>query len=316
MAKEAFVERKFWQGQRRKMVEVANTIVENLYSQGYDITVRMLYYQMVSQDIIPNNLKSYKKLAQLVNDARLAGLIDWDHIIDMTRNLRAVSTWPDAGSVVESAAQSFKLDKWQDQDYRLECWVEKDAMLSIIRKACAPYEVPYFSCRGYTSQSEMYEAARRLQGYMDSGQEPVILHLGDHDPSGMDMSRDITERLEMFMGGVRIKRLALNMNQIEKYNPPPNPAKITDSRHHGYVKRFGKKSWELDSLVAIRPSIVVNLINRAVEKFLDKKKWEKMAAREKQEGKILHQVVAEWPAVAEAFKDAENDRPAKRKRTK
>jgi hypothetical protein len=311
--KEYFVKRKFWHKSRRKMVEIANSIIEDLYAQGYELTVRQLYYQMVSQDIIPNSLKSYKTLAQVINDARLAGLIDWDHITDLTRNLRAVSTWPNAGSVVESAAHSFKLDKWANQDNRVECWVEKDALLSVIGKACAPYQVPYFSCRGYTSQSEMYAAAQRLQSYRENGQEPVILHLGDHDPSGQDMTRDITQRLEMFMGGVTLKRIALNMPQIKQYNPPPNPTKITDSRHHGYIKRFGKSSWELDALA---PRVMVALINRHVERLLDLPKWKRTVAQEKQESRILHQVVQEWPAVAEAFRDADMDHPAKKRRTK
>jgi hypothetical protein len=317
VAKQAFVERKFWQGHRKKMVDIANGIVENLYNQGYNITVRMLYYQMVSQDIIPNNLKECKKLAQLVNDARLAGLIDWDHIIDMTRNLRAVATWLNAASIVQGAAGQFKLDKWADQEYRVECWVEKEAMLSVVARGCSQYQVPYFACKGYTSQSEMYEAAKRLQGYMDSEQQPVILYLGDHDHSGVDMSRDIFQRLEMFMGGVTVKRLALNMDQVEKYKLPPNPAKFSDSRVQGYIKKYGKKGWELDALVAISPQVVVSMIEKSTRRFMDLKKWEDSLRREQREGAVLHKIVEEWPAVAEAFADAEVDKAlANRKRRK
>ena len=166
-------------------------------------------------------------------DGRLAGLIDWNRIVDRTRNLEGNSHWGNPGEIMRSAAHSFRLDKWANQPYRVECWIEKDALRGVIAGVCNELDIPHFSCRGYTSISEMWVAARRLQHWIARGQTPVILHLGDHDPSGVDMTRDIFDRLQTFMGGAEVKRLALNWDQVEMYNPPPNPAKLTDSRANG-----------------------------------------------------------------------------------
>lgn len=106
-----------------------------------------------------------------------------------------------------------------------------------------------------------------MRQHFRAGHTPVIFHLGDHDPSGIDMTRDITERLEMFAGQpVDVRRIALTMNQINQYNPPPNPAKITDSRVTAYIDRFGNQSWELD---ALEPGVIVDLVRSHVETTVD-----------------------------------------------
>ncbi len=134
------------------------------------------------------------------------------------------------------------------------------------------FDTPYFSCRGYVSQSEMWNAALRLSKYIRKGQSPIVIHLGDHDPSGIDMSRDIKERLEMFaFQGIEVNRIALNMEQIEKYNPPPNPAKMDDTRYIGYVDIYGENSWELD---ALDPEVLEQLISDTISKLLIKERWE------------------------------------------
>ena len=88
--------------------------------------------------------------------------------------------------------------------------------------------VPYFACRGYVSQSESFAAGVRFADHFRRRQTPIVFHLGDHDPSGIDMTRDNADRLHLFAGQrVEVRRLALNMEQIEEFNPPPNPAKET-----------------------------------------------------------------------------------------
>lgn len=159
------------------------------------------------------------------------------------------------------------------------CWIEKDALVGVIESACQRLDVDFFSCRGYTSLSEMWRAGERLGGYIDDGQEPIILHLGDHDPSGIDMTRDIAERLEMFVGiPVEVIRIALNRDQVDQYGPPPNPAKVTDSRAGAYIAEHGRQSWELD---ALEPTVLQQLIEDHVEEWRDEDLWEEAVAREK-----------------------------------
>lgn len=198
-----------------ELINLVNQVVEEYQAQGYELTLRQAYYQLVARGYIPNNERSYKNIGNLINDGRLAGLIDWHSITDRTRNLRSNSHWDNPADVIASARYSYLLNKWDGQPNYVEVWVEKDALVDIVGQACRPLDTPYFSCRGYTSQSEMWSAAQRFisQDYRDNR---VIIHLGDHDPSGIDMTRDIQERLQMFGADVYVKRVALTMNQIPK----------------------------------------------------------------------------------------------------
>ncbi len=260
------------------VIEKANEIITEYEAQGYDLTLRQLYYQFVSRDLIENKQSEYKKLGEIINSGRLAGLVSWEAIVDRTRNLQQLSHWTGPGEMINACAQQFRTDAWQDQNYRIEVWIEKDALAGVISGVCEELRVPYFSCRGYTSQSEMWAAGRRLKVFAeDRGQTPIIIHLGDHDPSGIDMSRDISDRLELFMGGLELKRIALNMDQVRQYNPPPNPAKITDTRAQKYIKKFGNKSWELD---ALEPQVLSDLIRETILEYRDEKAWTKSMKKE------------------------------------
>ena len=185
----------------------ANDIIAEYAAQGFALTLRQLYYQFVSRVLIPNTFRSYKRLGTIISDARLAGLIDWDSIQDRTRNLQKNSHWNGPEHIIRSAAAGYRIDKWASQRCHVEVWIEKDALLGVIEDVCRRNDVPFFSCRGYNSQSEMWVAAQRMIEKMDGdpsygpedGQEVIILHLGDHDPSGMDMTRDIQDRMQLFL---------------------------------------------------------------------------------------------------------------------
>lgn len=280
-----------------KMIDIANAICEQYSADGYSLTLRQLYYQFVSRDIIPNKMTEYKNLGSLVNDARLAGLIDWSHLEDRTRNLQENGHWDSPADIMDSAASSFRVDLWEDQPTYVEVWVEKDALIGVIERPCRAMDVPYFSCRGYTSQSEMYGAAMRIVSRTGNGDRPcIIVHLGDHDPSGIDMSRDIEDRLALFCNGEEVEgpeihRIALNMDQVRQYNPPPNPAKITDSRAVGYIRSHGKDSWELD---ALRPEVLDDLIRSEVESYIDSEKWDRAVERQNQGRSAIRSAAREF----------------------
>lgn len=296
MPKIEYVPKKF-SGDRLEMIEKVNGVVTEYEAQGYNLTLRQVYYQMVARDIIPNNMRSYKNLGNLINDARLAGLVDWLAIEDRTRNLRGNSHWSKPGDMIDSAAYSYKLDHWQGQENYVEVWVEKDALIGIVGQICGKLDVNHFSCRGYVSQSEMWGAARRLKRRQDAGQRVVLLHLGDHDPSGKDMSRDIQDRLVTFETySVTFKRLALNMDQVDQYNPPPNPAKLTDSRANGYIEEYGDECWELD---ALEPKVISDLISANVKKYRDDALYNAMIQREKEEKAQLEDFALHYESVLE-----------------
>lgn len=298
-----------FKGSSKVMIHKANEILNDLRGQGYTITLRQLYYALVSQDIIANKQSEYKRLGSIINNARLAGLIDWDSIEDRTRNLKSVPHWKEPSDIIKSAADSFRMDKWATQDHRIEVWVEKDALVGILERACRELDVPWFSCRGYTSQSELYGAGMRMNDYIYEGKQPIVIHLGDHDPSGKDMTRDIEDRLFMFVGSpVEVKRIALNWNQIEQYSPPPNPAKVTDSRFEKYAEEFGEESWELDALDV---RVIHEMILEVVKRYRDEEAFEALRLEEEEKRSLLAASANNWHRVAELLQGFEDERTAK-----
>ena len=309
----AYVERAF-RPDALEVIDHANAICAEYRELGLDLTLRQLYYQFVSRDLIANKVTEYKRLGSIINDARMAGLLDWDYIVDRTRNLEALSHWDSPADIIETTSRAFNVSRWERQPERVEVWIEKDALTGVIEGVCKRNDVPYFSCRGYTSQSEMWAASQRILGYFagEGGKSAVpaervtILHLGDHDPSGMDMSRDIEDRLTTFLRyhdaeqatewayGFGLDRIALNTDQVQRYNPPPNPAKITDSRAKGYIRRFGRESWELD---ALDPRTLDALIEERIEPHRDDDLWAEDTERQKTHRAELAQAARRWSDV-------------------
>lgn len=279
----------------RLIIDRANTIITNLQAQGHSVTLRQLYYQFVARDWLPNTKQNYKRLTSIISDARRAGLIDWLSIVDRTRYLREIETYSSPEEAITRLSQTYAIDFWASQKYRPEVWIEKDALLGVLAVACDPWRAPYSSCRGFTSDSELWGAGRRMRGHLDNGQEPIVFYLGDHDPSGVDMTRDIFERVCMFAEyRVTVKRIALNTDQIEQYNPPPAPAKTTDSRYEGYAQIHGDEAWELD---ALEPTVITQLIASEMQRIIDKKAWEASKSREAREERQLAKVAENWTTI-------------------
>lgn len=273
-----------------RLINIINSVIEEYTAQGYDLTLRQVYYQLVARDYIPNNERSYKNTGNLINDARMAGLIDWLAIQDRTRNLRRNSHWSSPSDIMGSVLYSYAIDKRADQPNYIEVWVEKDALIGIVEQAAYRLDVPCFSCRGYVSASEMWSAAQRFIR-QDHRERRVILHLGDHDPSGKDMTRDIEDRLELFGADVEVQRIALNWDQIDEYAPPPNPAKLSDSRAGAYIREFGYESWELD---ALEPKVLNKLIRDHVYDLTDLSLLRKASEREETDKEELTLVKDNW----------------------
>lgn len=262
------------------VIRQANQIISEYMAKGFQLTLRQLFYQFVSRNWLRNSQKNYKRLGEIISNARLSGLIDWEAIVDHTRFIRSITHWDNPAQIIGACTHSFHVDMWANQNYRPEVWIEKDALVSVFDRACREFDVPLFSCRGYTSQSGMWQASRRLTSYTNCNQIPVILHFGDHDPSGLDMSRDIRDRLSMFCGIEPLERLALNMDQVEEYTPPPNPAKMTDSRCQWYIEEYDTTdSWELD---ALSPEVLHGIVKDKINSLINRKKWNEDLEYERQ----------------------------------
>lgn len=284
-------------------------VVEEYDAMNIKLSLRQVFYQFVARNWFANEQKNYKKLGDIISRGRQAGRISWYAIEDRERNLVQRPAWNGGpAAFLQSVIPQHRKSMWLNQDVRLEVMIEKNALLSTISNVCREFDIPYIGCKGYMSQTEEWEAGRRiLQAWEEREQETIVLYLGDHDPSGLDMTRDHVERLSMFAEmEVEVVRLALNMDQIQHYNPPPNPARQEDARFAGYQAQFGDESWELD---ALDPPVIAQLIRDAVEQYRDEEKWDEMTEEIAAERAQLQRFV-QWNGGFTAFQQHEIDQQA------
>lgn len=279
-------------------LEIINKIIDEYSAEGYKLTLRQLYYQLVSRDIIPNNLREYAKLSGLLVKGRMAGVVDWDAIEDRIR--RPFLPYWIAGikAAIEDTIDQYRLDRQKGQDVYIEVWVEKDALSGVLKRITSYFHVNLMVNRGYSSCTAMHDAYERFQKQIDAEKKVVILYLGDHDPSGLDMIRDIRERLQEFglnffeseeeTEGFTIKQIGLTTEQVKKYNPPPNPAKFTDPRANWYIEQFGKTCWEVD---ALNPKILHQLVTSNIQSLIDMDKFNSIIKQEETDKKRMGKLV-------------------------
>jgi hypothetical protein len=294
VAFETFIDKKF-SAAHRQVIKQANQIIDEYTAMGYSLTLRQIHYQFVARDWYENTQQNYKRLGNILDAGRKAGKVDWGAIEDRTRTLRRIPVWTAPETALERIQKSFKLDPWEEQPvkHRVEVWVEKDAAVGIVEPTCNALRIPYFSCRGYSSSSGLYEAGKRLQAYRDAGYETLILYLGDHDPSGVQMTDVSRERVDLYAGGgISFERIALTLAQVEEHNPPPNFVKETDSRTKWYIEQFETEDcWELD---ALKPKAVDELIRAHVQPLINQEAWDKTMASEKEHRETLMEIISDW----------------------
>jgi hypothetical protein len=288
------------------VVEQANTIIGEYQAQGFLLTLRQLFYQFVARGLLENLFVQYKRLGGIIRHARDAGLIDWDAIEDRTRRVNTHAFWNSPSHIISDDAEVYREDLWKGQRYRPEVWIEKDALIGVIEGVCTELRVPYFAHRGNNSQTLQYQAGRRFANYLDQGLIPSVLHLADHDPNGIDMTRDNIERLALYARAeIEVRRIALNMEQVRRFSPPPSFVKEGDTRTTGYRERFGtEECWELD---ALSPTVIADLIRSEIESLIDHRAWRVALSSEQQGSKLLAGVAKNWTKVRNLL-----ERPHKR----
>lgn len=262
----------------------------------YDIrlTVRQIYYRLVSASVIKNSRSAYNSLDKILVNARLAGTISFDAIEDRSREFLAgdIEDYETPERFVEWRLEALKdsdvayeMPYWLNQPQYVEVWVEKDALASLISQACNRYHVRLAPCKGYPSVSFLYEAAEKLRNV----DLPItLLYFGDFDMRGKDIERYIIERFEGFGVTADVQRIALTRQQVESYNLPPQPAKKTDTMAQKWIETQGDVAWELD---ALEPTILLSLVETAVLEHLDKDVLEKRNERLRQNREKIREIV-------------------------
>lgn len=286
-----------FKGSTLETITDAIAVISEYQDRGLSLTLRQLYYRLVAADKLPNNQREYKRLGDIVTKARRDGMIPWSALTDRTRYVRANSHWKSPSHILDAVVNSYGIDMWANQNYRPIVLVEKDALIDIVRVACENVDVPYMSTRGYLSDSEAWSLAERFKANKRSRQRAVLIHLSDHDPSGLDMFRDLQRRLNDVFGVYpHTTRIALTREQIEDYSPPPNPAKETDSRFAGYMEEHGDSSWELDSL---DPDLIVSIIEDEINVWKDEALWDDALQQLNREKAILRKAIEAAKAAEE-----------------
>ena len=215
-------------------------LVNPMFKTYGRMTVRQVYYQLVSQHIIENSLKSYKAFDSLLTRCREDGLIDPGNFIDGSRPQENFERYGFAGlnDYLRTFKENYRRDPLEGQQYQVELWIEKDALRRFIMENL-DLPIPNLATRGYSPYTLLYEAATRAEECL-----PVILQLGDHDPSGVDLFRNIRDRLPQII----VERVALTPEQVAEHGLQPIPTKPGDTRQRGFVAQHGDAAVELDAL--------------------------------------------------------------------
>lgn len=349
-----------WNADKLTVIKQILHIVKEYTQQGYILTLRQLHYQFVSRNWIVNHDTAYKKLGSILDDCKYAGLVDWDAIEDRGRVPYIPYSVDSVKEALEDAHKYFRRNRQEGQANVVELWTEKDALSGILRRSTEKYHIHLVVNKGYSSSTALHNAYERAVDAMLSGKKFTVLYFGDHDPSGLDMVRDITDRLLFFLSAgdrlnkrdsefdklmddwyddngynihdfvdkydaeelyklssetitdnkkvklydlykqlrtkfylettevFTVKHIGLTMAQIKELRLPENPAKITDTRADSYIKKFGRRSWEVD---ALEPSILTEIVETNIAEEIDIDMYKEMLLKEEADKAQLEKLI-------------------------
>lgn len=259
-----------------QIVSIAFEVLEAYHP----MTVRQVYYQLVSRQVIKNNRSEYQAVSNALRDARLEGAIPWEWIEDRLRRPRYVSMWEDLPQFAETARRAYRRDVWATQPRYLEVWLEKDALSGIFEDVLSGYGVTLNVGRGYDGWSSLRNAADRYQ----DRDEVMVLYFGDFDPSGEDMHRSLKDRLDQLGSEPEVIKVSLTLEDIRRYNLPPDFAKTTDTRRNAFVAKNGDVSVELDALPA---DVLRARLTQEIEAYIDMAALDSVRKQEARERALL-----------------------------
>lgn len=268
---------------RTWIIENSIQIVKR-YEAGV-LTIRGLHYQLVGIGMT-NTMQHYKRVVEAMIQARWAGQIDFEAFSDHDRDVLGFTASAetiledeieDGKSQVSAWMRSYSKNRWENQPFAPEVWIEKKALQGVFQKPCRNFDVALAPCKGYPSLTFLNEARARFEQTKRKGQIPIILYFGDYDPSGEDIPRSIEENFTRFGCPVEVKRIALMEEQVLAWNLPPAPAKIGDSRTANWG---GLGQVELD---AVEPEKLQKLCTNAVSSYFDYELHEELLEQQKEE---------------------------------
>lgn len=244
------------------------------------MTVRQVFYRLVTANAIPKEDREYKQtVCRLLVKMRREGRIPYGWIADHTRWQRKQATYESMADAIDYWTRAYRRELWDEQDAYVEVWCEKDALAGVLFDVTNRWHVPLMVVRGFSSLSFLHEAGEALSRI----EKPVFLYyFGDHDPSGVWISRKIEQEIRAFAPDAEIhfERVAVTPEQIDELNLPTRPTKKSDSRARG----FKGESVELD---AIPPDLLRELCEDVIVKHIDSDRLARTLAAEAAERESL-----------------------------
>ncbi|AVP59051.1 hypothetical protein C7H73_08860 [Pulveribacter suum] len=260
-------------------------------------SVRAVCYRLFTEKLIPNMSKGSTNAVgtQLVY-ARENGLIPWEWIVDETREAERTSSWSNPESIIGAAVRQYRKDYWEMQPRRVEVWAEKGTVRGTVAPVLSKYGVTFRVMHGYGSATSIYGIAQET---LDSTKPMTVLYIGDHDPSGMQMSeRDIPTRLARYGGTAEIIRIALDASDVTadtKLPWFPVEDKVGDTRHDWFVENYGHRCWEVD---ALSPVVLRERLDAAIESMLDADAWNHAIDIEAAEIESMKSIMGTWKSIS------------------
>jgi hypothetical protein len=268
---------------RDEVYSLFNAVVDILDEyRGEPITIRHLFYRLVSRGVLEKDEKAYKNLCAYLSKWRKAGHLQFDHFVDGTRWYHGITGFNDAAEALDDAIAAYRKNLWKSQKYYVEVWCEKDAILSLIMPLVQQWTLKAFPCRGFTSLSSTFAAAKTFKDAIERGRRPVILYLGDHDPSGLAIDDSIEDSFGYYDidGMVDFRRVAILRHHIVDFKLPTRPVKKTDSRSKGWEGGCV----EIDTLSGQQ---IRDLLNKEVESLVDPEEYQRLKDIEEAEREML-----------------------------
>lgn len=245
----------------RDEIEDIEDAICDLLDDYHPMTIRQLYYQLVTTGAIPKTEAEYRTTTRLALNLRRNGTIPYSCIADNTRWMRKPRSFTGMEAMLDFSLETYRRALWIDQPVYVEVWLEKDALAGVLYEVTSRWDVPLMVSRGYASETYLYEAA---QAIINAGKPAYLYYFGDYDPSGLNIPEVIERRLRGFAPDCEIhfKRMAVLPEQITEWHLPTRPTKKSDTRSRG----FRGESVEVD---AIPPAILRGLVSEVITQHLD-----------------------------------------------
>jgi hypothetical protein len=277
---------------RRTKLQTAELCAKlrRIVEENRPATCRQIFYRAVSEGIIPKTEAAYKNIViRLLARMRLNGTLPFDWIADNTRWMRKPTTFSSLASALHHTQAAYRRCVWDNQDCYVEVWLEKDALSGVLYQVTRKWDVPLMVTRGYASLSYLHSAAEAIQA---EGKPSYIYYFGDHDPSGVDIPRNVEARLREFApkADITFVRVAVNVEQIKQLNLQTRPTKKTDSRG----KNFEGESVEVD---AIPPEKLREMVERCISQHIDLDEYDKLKNTEQLEKETLNEYLSNFPSL-------------------